>query len=306
MSLERKYTDYKTWLVERHLDDGTWVLNRDVPHDRFADYGTGDSLYYTCLFLTALAVERNEPEFTARLTALNAASYAKGMYPRYRDRFDTSKDPYVMLFLALAYARDAFPDNTLVRNTLSAVTDGVREQGYQLKNPDGSATPHGQLDDLRPVMDALNGTITVAYYTTLFGAPVYSRVINTARRSYFNNLMLAGQYLVYHLCTRGGLARFTLSQSTRAFASVNSDNPFMLMLRDMIVGSRTHEVQIAAILERFPSDHLPSEWDHITNSDVLWQIDPRDWETPNQGNVHEYSGVDYLILYQFYKRHYRP
>ena len=110
--LESKYRNYKTWLYERHLDSGTWVLNWDLKQGRLADFGKGDSLFYTTILLAALALEGNEEQFVTHIRALNQECFAQGMYPRYHAMFDTSKDPYHTFILALLYGRATFPQNS--------------------------------------------------------------------------------------------------------------------------------------------------------------------------------------------------
>jgi len=304
-NLESKYRNYKTWLKQRHLDDGTWVLNWDLRQNQFAEFGKGDSLFFTAIYLTALAVEGNQEEFAALLSALNKQKYAKGMYPRYRERFDTSKDPYYPLMLALVCGMFAFPQNSLAKESLDDIIHALMENDYRLKNPDGSETTHGDMGAFRPIIACIQGRSSLKYFISLGIMPAYSFILHLVRRSYFNNFMIASQYLIYDICTRGMLARGLLKLSVQGFASVNRRNPYFLMIRDRIAGSRKHQAKVEQILEFFPDDHLPNEGDHITNSDVLWQIDPRDWETPNTEFIHEYSGADYMVLYQFYKKHYR-
>lgn len=128
--LESKYRNYKSWLNQRHLDSGTWVLNWDLKQNQFADFGKGDSLFYTTILLAALALEGNEQEFVTLLGALNQQSFAPGMYPRYHGMFDTSKDPYHTFILALLYGRIAFPENSEVTQTLAGIIDGVKASNY--------------------------------------------------------------------------------------------------------------------------------------------------------------------------------
>ena len=303
--LESKYRSYKTWLYERHLDSGTWVLNRDLKQNQLADFGKGDSLFYTTILLAALALEGNEEQFVTLLKALNQESFAQGMYPRYHAMFDTSKDPYHTFILALLYGRAAFPNNSDVSKALAGMINGITVSNYTLKNPDGTQTKNGDMTGLKPVFDRIAGLTSPDYFLSLLAFPVYSFILNIFRRSYFNNFMVANEYLMLESCTPSGAARWFLRQSARAFAFVNRDNPYFLMLRDIIVGSETFKPQVQKILETFPDSHLPNESDRITNSDVLWQIDPRDWETPNTEFTHEFAGVDFLILYRLYVTHYR-
>lgn len=142
------------------------------------------------------------------------------------------------------------------------------------------------------------------YFLSLLGFPAYSFLLNILRRSYFNNFMVANEYLMFESCTGNGFSRWFLKQSARVFALVNRNNPYFLMLRDLIAGSDKFRTDVQKILETFPDSHLPNESDHITNSDILWQIDPRDWETPNTQFTHEFAGADFLILYRLYVKHY--
>ncbi len=302
--LESKYRQYKALLYQRHLDSGTWVLNWDLQRNQPADFGKGDSLFYTSILLAALALEENEEQFLALVNALNQQSFARGMYPRYTGTFDTSKDPYHTLILALLYGSIAFPQNTTVRETLSDIIQGVRDNRYSLKNPDGSPTRDGDMSGLRPVFDLVGGRSSPLYFLSMLVFPLYSFILNISRRSYFNNFMVANEYLMLECCVKNGAARWCLKQSAKLFSLVNRNNPYILMLRDLILGSDRFEQDVSRILQTFPDSHLPNEADRITNSDVLWQIDPRDWDTPNAQNTHEFSGVDYLILYQLYSRHY--
>jgi hypothetical protein len=61
---------------------------------------------------------------------------------------------------------------------------------------------------------------------------------------------------------------------------------------------------VEKILEIFSPEHLPNDLDEIAHSDVLWQRDPRNWEKDKAALVHEYAGIDYMVLYQFYERFY--
>jgi len=302
--LGSKYVQYKTLLYQRHLDSGTWVLNRDLQKNQFADFGKGDSLFYTTILLAALALENNKPDYLTLLKSLNEQSFSPGMYPRYRDMFDTSKDPYHTFILALLYGMASFPGNLYIRQTLSGLVDGVRKHDYHLVNPDGSKTLNGDMSGLKPVFGRIEGSTSPGYFLSLLVFPAYSFLLNLFRRSYFNNFMIANEYLMLESCTPVGIPRWCLKGSVRMFSLVNRDNPYALMLRDIVAGSGKHEPQVRAILQTFPGTHLPNEGDRVTNSDVLWQIDPRDWQTPNSQCVYEFAGVDFLILYRLYVKHY--
>ena len=302
--LQTKYVIYKTLLRKNHLDSDTWVLNWDITQNKFADFGIGDSLFYTTIYLTALALEKNEPEFTSLLTALNQHRYAKGMYPRYRNVFGVSKDPYYTLILGLVYGTQTFKGNLVVSESLNEIIEGVQANEYHLKDPDGKNTEQGDMSDFKPVFAAIKGENPFDFWLSLWFSPAYSALINLARRSYFNNFMIANRYLILNACMKGTFARLLLTQSAKAFASVNDNNPYFLMVRDIVTGSRNSQNEVEKILGTFPEDHLPNEGDRITNSDVLWQIDPRDWETPNAQFKLEFSGIDYMILYQLYNNHY--
>jgi hypothetical protein len=303
-NLETKYYNYKTWLRQRHLDRSTWVLNWDLQKNAPAELGKGDSFFYTSIFLSALALEGNEAEFTALLSAINRTSYAKGMYPRYWNTFDVSKDPYYQFLLALVYARRAFPENYLVKETLENLIEGIEQNGYYLKNPDGSETTHGGVQAFRAIFATIRGNASPEFYVSLFTLPLSSLALNTARHNYYNNFMYAAQYLIYGETVKGGAARRLLKHSAAIFAKINNNNPYMLMIADIILDKQKYRSRVENILDMFPSNHLPNESDSITNSDVLWQHDPRDWENKNASTIQEFAGVDYLILFQLYRQHY--
>jgi hypothetical protein len=302
--LETKYHNYKKWLRERHLDHQTWVLNWDLRQNRFADFGTGDALFFTGIFLTALAIEKNAAEFIALLQALNRQKFAKGMYPRYPDLFNTSKDQYYPLILALVYGTLTFPDQPLIKETLREILEAVRENGYQLKNPDRTDTAHGDMSGFKPIFGLLEGRASLFYYLSLGLLPGISVAIYLADKSYYNNFMIGCQYLMYHLFVKNNIERWSLQRSIKGFAGINKNNPFFLMVHDLIFRSRKYQAQVEGILETFSESHLPNDLDPIAHSDVLWQRDPRDWANAKAELVHEYAGIDYMVLYQFYKKFY--
>lgn len=302
--LEAKYHNYKRWLRERHLDDQTWVLNWDLQKNQFAEFGTGDSLFFTGILLTALAIEKNAEEFNALLQAVNRQKFAKGMYPRYTEKFSTSKDQYYPLILALVYATLTFPDNALAKDTLREIVEAVKENGYALKNPDGTETTYGDMRGFKPIFGLIEGKASLGYYLSLGVLPGYSAIIYVSEKSYYNNFLIGCQYLMYHLFVRNNFERWSLQRSIKRFAGINKNNPFFLMVSDLICRSKSHQAEVEKILEIFSAEHLPNDLDEIAHSDVLWQRDPRNWATAKPALVHEYAGIDYMVLYQFYGRFY--
>ncbi|MGH7491627.1 MAG: hypothetical protein ACREOO_04460 [bacterium] len=303
-ALETKYHNYKKWLRDRHLDNQTWVLNWDLRQNQVAEFGKGDALFFSGILLAALAIEKNEAEYIALLQALNRQKFAPGMYPRYPDKFNTSKDQYYPLILALVYGTLTFPEQPLVQETLRELVQAVKEKGYQLKNPDGTNTPHGDMSGFRPIFSLIEGRASLRYYLSLGILPGVSAAIYVADKSYYNNFMIGCQYLMYHLFVKNNFERWSLQRSVKGFAGINKNNPFFLMVRDLILRSREHQDQVEEILATFSEAHLPNDLDPIAHSDVLWQRDPRDWANANTDLVHEYAGIDYMILYQFYTKFY--
>jgi hypothetical protein len=303
--LAAKYQNYKQWLWERHFDSRTWVLNWDLRIGSFAEFGKGEGLFYSAIFLSALALEGNESEYTALLSALNKEKYAPGMYPRYRQTFDTSKDPYYQFILALVYGQLVFPQNLLIQTTIAEIIDAIRANDYQLKNPDGSGTTYGSMIGFIPVFRCLEGKYPLFYYLSLLIFPLYAFIRKILlRKNYYNLLMMVSHYLIYHLHKRFGVERWFLKISVMVFAFVERRNPFFLMVRDLIFGSQKYLRKVENILKVFPGDRLPNDEEPIAHLDVLWQRDPAIWRNHEPSRRYEYSGVDYMILYQFYRRHY--
>jgi len=303
-NLEVKYYQYKTWLKERHLFDNIWVRNWDVKNNDFHWFGKRDSLFYTSIYLTALALEKNEGEYIDLLKALNETRYAKGMYPRHTGEYDTSKDPYYTLIMALAYGIKMFPNNSIIAETLDEIIQGVRENNYKLKNPDGKETKHGGMSAFKPIFACIEKQFSLLYWLTVWVSPTISYLINRARKSYYNNFMFASQFLIYHLYIDKNRARETLKSSANKFAEINKNHPYFLMVRDVICNERKHQAEVEKILETFPEKHLPNDLDPITHSDMMWHRDPRDWASAKSKLEREYSGIDYMNLYQFYRMHY--
>lgn len=305
---QSRYEHYKAWIKQRHLFEDTWVRNWDMQKNQLAGFGKRDSLFYTTIYLTALALEENEPEFNEILNGLNNASYAKGMYPRHPGEFDVSKDPYHTLLLALTYGKKLFPNNSLISHTITNIIEGIRENNYKLQNPPdykgGGPTTHGNMVTIKPLLDVIEGNVPFTFYFSLGASPFYSWMINMAHKAYYNNFMTACIYLIFHLYLKKGLARSMLKLSAKGFANVNYNNPFFDMIRDLLCGDKANQAEIEAILHKFPTDHLPQDLDHITHSDMMWQRDPRDWPKDKQKQEHEYSGADFMILFQFYRQFY--
>lgn len=303
--LEEKYQQYKAWLKERHVFEDTWIRNWDVPGKKLHWFGKKDSLFYTTIYLTALALEKNENEYIALLEALNQTKHAKGMYPRHSGEFDTSKDHYYTLLVALVYGRLRFPNNSLIQATLDEIIQAVRENKYKLKNPDGTNSKHGGMTFFKPIFACIEKKLSFFYWLTLWGSPTLSYMLNCAHKSYYNNFMFASQFLIYHLYINGGRARKTLKSSVKRFTKINEKHPYFLMVRDVIYNEKKYQSEVENILQIFPDDHLPNDRDHITHSDMMWSRDPRDWGEEKTGpELREYSGIDYMNLYQFYLSHY--
>lgn len=302
--LAAKYANYKKWLRQRHLENETWVLNWDLQQNQFAEFGKGDALFFTSIFLVALVLEKNEAEAEAALRAVNAQKYAPGMYPRYYHKFNTSKDQYYPLLAALIYGHLLCPGNALIKETLHEIIQTVAGNDYKIKNPDGSNSESGDMNGFRPIFAMVEGHSTFSYFLSMWLAPNYSATINLAEKSYFNNFMLAWHYLMCHVYATGFIKRWLLKKSAGAFAERNANNPFFLMVRDLISGSKEHQAEVEKILRVFSGEHLPNDKDDLAHSDVLWQRDPRNWATPKPELRHEYAGIDYMILYQFYARYY--
>ncbi len=314
-ALEQQYQQYKTWLKERHLDAETWVLNWDIKQEAFAEYGIGDSLFYTGIYLTALALEKNEAEFTAILEKLNQHKYLPGMYPRYPNTFKTSKDPYFQLVLALVYAGEAFPNNTLLKETLDEIVINLKANKFRLReHPDicqettGSSdcnTRHGNLLELKPIVAAMDGKTTLLYYLALLGLPAYTLFRKLfIKGKYFNLFMFAAQYLMYHLLVKGSISRGLLKLSVKTFATIEKRNPYFLMICDLIAGKQKHRSAVEEILAAFPQTHLPNDEEPIAHQDVLWQRDPESWPNSEPQVRFEYSGIDFMVMWRFYMRHY--
>jgi len=303
-AFETKYHNYKKWLRERHLQDGTWVLNWDLQQNQFAEFGKGDALFFTGILLTALAIERNEAEYVALLQAVNRHKFTPGMYPRYPGKFSTSKDQYYPLILALVYGTLLFPGQALARETLREIIDAVRANNHRLKNPDGTETRHGDMNGFKPVFNLIEGRASFNYYLSLGVLPGLSAAVNAAEKSYYNNFMIGCHYLLYHLFVKNNFERKALQWSSRRFAGVNKNNPFFLMVRDLICRNREHQAEVEKILAIFTDAHLPNDKDDIAHSDVLWQRDPRNWPNAKAELVHEYAGIDYMLLHQFYAKFY--
>jgi hypothetical protein len=228
------------------------------------------------------------------------------MYPRYRETFDTSKDPYYQLLLGLVYGRRSFPQNSLIEETLDEIIEAVRGNLYYLKNPDGSRTTYGNMIGFIPIFRSIKGIRAYSYYFALVLFPVYAFIRQFFYDAkYFNLLMMASHYLIYHLHRKGSRERAFLRLSINLFALVEKKNPYFLMIRDLINGSRTHRREVENILMSFPETHLPDDEEPLAHLDVLWQRDPRTWKNRLSQLRYEYSGVDYLLLYQFYLMHYR-
>jgi hypothetical protein len=303
--LAAKYQNYKEWLLGRHFDNTTWVLNWDLRKGSFAEFGKGESLFYTSIFLTALALEGNEPQYTALLTALNEEKYAPGMYPRYRQTFDTSKDPYYQFILALVYGQLVFPQNLLIQTTIADIINAIRANRYRLKNPDGSSTTYGSMIGFIPLFRCIEGKHPLFYYLALLIFPLYAFIRKILlRENYYNLLMMGSHYLIYHLNKRFGVDRWFLKISVMVFAFIERKNPFFLMMRDLIFGSRKYIRKVENILKIFPGERLPNDEEPIAHLDVLWQRDPAIWRNYQSRLRYEYSGVDFMILYQFYRRFY--
>ncbi len=302
--LASKYSNYKKWLRRRHLDNDTWVLNWDLQQNQFAEFGNGDSLFSTAIFLTALMLEKNEAEAGALLRAVNTQKYSQGMYPRYYDKFNTSKDQYYPFLTALIYGHLLFPKNALFKETLHEIIQAVKGHNYNLKNPDGSNSEHGDMNGFRSIFAMVEGRPTSSFFLSMWISPNYSSVINLAERSYFNNFMMACHYLMCHVYATGFIKRWCLKKSVGSFAKRNSNNPFILMVRDLIFGDKQYQTEVENILRIFSAEHLPNDKDDLAHSDVLWQRDPRNWPNPKVELRHEYAGIDYMILYQFYERYY--
>lgn len=303
--LENKYQNYKKWLRERHWDDFIWVLNWDLRKKEFAEYGKGDSLFYTGIYLTALALEKNEAEFIALLKVLNKQKYNKGMYPRYRNTFDTSKDPYYQLVLALVYGSLSFPGNSLVKKTLREIIGAVRENRYYIKDPDGRKTTYGNMIGFIPIFRSIENKAFDLSYLALLSMPVYTLLRRFIQGDhYYNLMMVASHYLIYHPLKKNPADRRVLKWSASVFAFKERKNPYFLMVRDLIGGSQIHRAAVENILRQFPGSRLPNDEEPLAHLDVLWQRDPIHWENHKSQWRYEYSGIDYMILYQFYVRHY--
>ena len=303
-NLQKKYQFYLSSLPEDHLFKDIWLRNKDMITGGLAEFGKRDSLFYTSCQLVAVVLSGDEPDFNRMMQGLSAEKYAPGMYPRHPDEFDTSKDPYFPLVLALLLAAKRWPDNPHARPSLDEIIESIRRSGYTILNPDGSPSSHGDMKPFKPIFRAIEGKTSFGFWFNLLISPLFSRVLNAIRKSYYNNFMIAMQYLIFHYCIDGKFSRSMLRNSANRFANNNRNNPFFLMVRDLISSEKASRAQVEDILNEFPDDHLPNDLDPITHSDMIWVRDPRDWSKPKSKLEREYTGVDFMLLYQFYREHY--
>ncbi len=302
--LHKKYLNYLSLLPNDHLFQEIWLRNKDMINGGLAEFGKRDSLFYTSCQLTAAVLADDKTLFEKILNGLREEKYAPGMYPRHPDEFDTSKDPYFPLVLALVLATKHWPQDELARETLREIIDSIRASGYTIINPDGQPSSHGDMKPFKPIFKAIEGKQSFGFWFNLMISPAFSSVINRLRKSYYNNFMIAMQYLIFHYCISGGLQRRFLRHSVSRFARSNRNNPFFLMVCDLICSETKFRAQVEEILNEFPAEHLPNDLDPITHSDMLWVRDPRDWPKPKEKLEREYTGVDFMLLYQFYRAHY--
>ena len=139
----------------------------------------------------------------------------------------------------------------------------------------------------------------------MIGLPGYTWYRKTFLEGrYFNLFIIAAQYLMYHLLVKNGFSRSALKLSVKSFAAIEKQNPYFLMISDLIHNTQKHRAAVEEILAAFPKTHLPNDEEPIAHQDVLWQRDPAGWKNSNPQVRFQYSGIDFMVMYQFYAKHY--